>query len=198
MTQPKCKSNPFHCNLPTAPFPPNRRHRWQMNPTKAQRKQQDLGAEEGSEEGERLGREGLIRTLRSRDWDLEGARHSVGCLHWPLGCTFGDGPPPVFDQPSYNPSPATTPTDHQSQRKPGAGGTGSGGNGGATGGGDGSEAIGNADAARTVLRVKQKLEGVAGGEGEPLGVAAQVDVLLAEARDPELLCRMFVGWGAWM
>jgi ataxia telangiectasia mutated family protein len=49
-----------------------------------------------------------------------------------------------------------------------------------------------------VLRVKQKLEGVAGGEGEPLGVPAQVDVLLAEAQDPELLCRMFVGWSAWM
>ncbi|KAI8470131.1 MAG: kinase-like domain-containing protein [Monoraphidium minutum] len=68
-----------------------------------------------------------------------------------------------------------------------------------TGGGEGpSQALGNADAARAVLRVKQKLEGVAGGEGEPLGVAAQVDALLAEAQDAEKLCRMFVGWSAWM
>jgi ataxia telangiectasia mutated family protein len=61
-----------------------------------------------------------------------------------------------------------------------------------------ADAIGNADAARAVLRVKQKLEGVAGGEGGALGVAAQVDELLAQAQDPELLCRMFVGWSAWM
>lgn len=52
--------------------------------------------------------------------------------------------------------------------------TAAGGSDGGDGGTEGSEALGNADAARAVLRVKQKLEGVAGGEGEPLGVEAQV------------------------
>jgi ataxia telangiectasia mutated family protein len=87
-------------------------------------------------------------------------------------------------------------TNHQTNRLAAGGGDGASGADGASEGGAG--ALGNADAARTVLRVKQKLEGVAGGEGEPLGVAAQVDVLLAEAQDPELLCRMFVGWSPWM
>lgn len=62
-------------------------------------------------------------------------------------------------------------------------------------------ALGNADAARAVLRVKQKLEGAAGGgggDGGPLSPAAQVDALLAQAQDPERLCRMFAGWSPWM
>ena len=78
-----------------------------------------------------------------------------------------------------------------------AGGTAGAGTAGGAAGTDGA-ALGNADAARAVLRVKQKLEGAAGGDGAPLSVAAQVGALLAEAQDPDLLCRMFVGWSAWM
>lgn len=63
---------------------------------------------------------------------------------------------------------------------------------------DGGGVIGNADAERAVLRVKQKLEGLDGGEGEPRSVAAQVNALLQEARDPERLCRMYVGWSPFM
>lgn len=75
-----------------------------------------------------------------------------------------------------------------------------GGSGSGTGGGGGSSAtqLRNADAERVVLRVKQKLEGLDGGEGEPRGVAGQVAALLAEAQDPERLARMYVGWAAWM
>ncbi len=64
-------------------------------------------------------------------------------------------------------------------------------------GGDSTE-LGNADAERAVLRVKQKLEGVDGDEGEPRGVEGQVQALLQEAQDPERLCRMYVGWAAYM
>eukprot|EP00198_Chlamydomonas_reinhardtii_P004334 XP_001693670.1 serine/threonine-protein kinase ATM [Chlamydomonas reinhardtii] len=80
--------------------------------------------------------------------------------------------------------------------------------------------LGNADAARVVLRVKQKLEGRmdvvglgsggAAGSGGAEGAAAagamhvpapsllQVRALLAEAQDPARWCRMYPGWSAWM
>lgn len=58
--------------------------------------------------------------------------------------------------------------------------------------------IGNADAERAVLRVKQKLEGQDVEGGAALSVAAQVGVLLAAAQDPDNLSRMFIGWAAWM
>eukprot|EP00878_Enallax_costatus_P029422 GHUV01031903.1.p1 GENE.GHUV01031903.1~~GHUV01031903.1.p1 ORF type:complete len:172 (+),score=38.04 GHUV01031903.1:1219-1734(+) len=58
--------------------------------------------------------------------------------------------------------------------------------------------IGNADAERAVLRVKQKLEGQDVEGGAALSVAAQVGVLLAAAQDPNNLCRMFLGWAAFM
>lgn len=114
---------------------------------------------------------------------------------------------------------------------------------GADGGG-----LANADAERTLLRVKQKLEGVeAGGclqgaqegsrgggsscsrgssiqpllcqlclpacplcrpkrlplphragEGEARGVEGQVQQLLADAQDPDKLCRMYIGWQSWV
>ena len=58
----------------------------------------------------------------------------------------------------------------------------------------------NADAARALLRVRQKLAGLdaSGGDGAPLSVEAQVRVLLHEATDPGRLCRMYVGWAPWL
>jgi ataxia telangiectasia mutated family protein len=66
------------------------------------------------------------------------------------------------------------------------------------GGGGGGVVLGNADAERVVLRVRQKLEGLDSSEGEPRGVVGQVAGLLAEAQDPDNLGRMYVGWAAWM
>lgn len=99
--------------------------------------------------------------------------------------------------------------------------------------------LANADAERTLLRVKQKLEGVEAGErryvlccavlgwpgvchvmpppvvlaglrrqhvlcfsantgeGEARGVGGQVQQLLADAQDPDKLCRLYIGWQAW-
>ncbi|XP_060670261.1 serine/threonine-protein kinase ATM [Ziziphus jujuba] len=55
---------------------------------------------------------------------------------------------------------------------------------------------GNKDAARALLRVKQKLDGYEGGEMR--SVHGQVQQLIQDAIDPERLCLMFPGWGAWM
>lgn len=63
--------------------------------------------------------------------------------------------------------------------------------------GSGAAAIGNADAERAVLRVKQKLEGQDVEGGVAMSVAAQVGKWLQSAQDPDRLCRMFVGWAAW-
>ncbi|KAK9825683.1 hypothetical protein WJX81_003257 [Elliptochloris bilobata] len=56
----------------------------------------------------------------------------------------------------------------------------------------------NADAERALLRVKHKLEGLDSGEGEARSVEGQVQQLLQEAADPDRLCRMYVGWAAWL
>ncbi|GAX72620.1 hypothetical protein CEUSTIGMA_g76.t1 [Chlamydomonas eustigma] len=61
----------------------------------------------------------------------------------------------------------------------------------------GGESIGNADAERVVLRVRQKLDGVE-GDGGPRSVEGQVAQLLHDAQDPEKLSRMYVGWAAWL
>lgn len=55
---------------------------------------------------------------------------------------------------------------------------------------------GNKDAARALLRVKQKLDGYE--EGEMRSVHGQVRQLIQDAIDPDRLCRMFPGWGAWL
>ncbi|KAJ4840216.1 hypothetical protein Tsubulata_002970 [Turnera subulata] len=55
---------------------------------------------------------------------------------------------------------------------------------------------GNKDAARALLRVKQKLDGYE--EGELRSVQGQVQQLIQDAIDPERLCQMFPGWGAWL
>ncbi|KAG0604904.1 hypothetical protein M758_9G018000 [Ceratodon purpureus] len=55
---------------------------------------------------------------------------------------------------------------------------------------------GNKDAARALLRVKQKLDGYEGGEMRSL--QGQVQQLVQDAQDPERLSHMFPGWGAWL
>lgn len=61
-----------------------------------------------------------------------------------------------------------------------------------------SGGLGNADAERAVLRVKQKLQGQDVEGGAALSVAAQVAAMLQAARDPENLSRMFKGWAPWV
>lgn len=55
---------------------------------------------------------------------------------------------------------------------------------------------GNKDAARALMRVKQKLDGYE--EGEMRSVRGQVQQLMHDAVDPDRLCHMFPGWGAWL
>lgn len=61
----------------------------------------------------------------------------------------------------------------------------------------GGVSVANADAERTLLRIKQKLEGVEAGEGEARGVEGQVQQLLADAQDSDKLSKMYIGWQAW-
>ncbi|KAL4634029.1 hypothetical protein ACB092_04G167700 [Castanea dentata] len=58
------------------------------------------------------------------------------------------------------------------------------------------ECEGNKDATRALMRVKQKLDGYE--EGEMRSVRGQVQQLIQDAIDPERLCHMFPGWGAWL
>ncbi|KAK6920707.1 Phosphatidylinositol 3-/4-kinase, catalytic domain [Dillenia turbinata] len=55
---------------------------------------------------------------------------------------------------------------------------------------------GNKDATRALLRVKQKLDGYEGGEMR--SVHGQVQQLIQDAIDPERLCQLYPGWGAWL
>ncbi|KAL7139007.1 hypothetical protein ABFS83_09G021400 [Erythranthe nasuta] len=61
---------------------------------------------------------------------------------------------------------------------------------------DDDEYEGNKDAARALLRVKQKLDGYE--DGEMRSVNGQVQQLIQDAIDPDRLCHMFPGWGAWL
>ncbi|KAK4479334.1 hypothetical protein RD792_014846 [Penstemon davidsonii] len=61
---------------------------------------------------------------------------------------------------------------------------------------DEDEYEGNKDAARALLRVKQKLDGYE--DGEMRSVHGQVQQLVQDAIDPDRLCHMFPGWGAWL
>ncbi|KAI4341400.1 hypothetical protein MLD38_026129 [Melastoma candidum] len=55
---------------------------------------------------------------------------------------------------------------------------------------------GNKDAARALMRVKQKLDGYE--DGELRSIHGQVQQLIQDAIDPERLGHMFPGWGAWL
>lgn len=56
--------------------------------------------------------------------------------------------------------------------------------------------IGNAPAARALLRLKAKIQGVE--YGQALSVEGQVNQLINEAQDPERLCKMYKGWAPWV
>ncbi|KAM4115238.1 hypothetical protein ACJW30_04G133500 [Castanea mollissima] len=58
------------------------------------------------------------------------------------------------------------------------------------------ECEGNKDATRALMRVKKKLDGYE--EGEMRSVRGQVQQLIQDAIDPERLCHMYPGWGAWL
>lgn len=77
-----------------------------------------------------------------------------------------------------------------------AAGGGGGGSGAAIG--PSSDGLGNADAERAVLRVKQKLQGQDVEGGATLSVGAQVAAMMQAASDPENLCRMYRGWAPWV
>jgi len=66
------------------------------------------------------------------------------------------------------------------------------------GGGVGDGGTGSADAERTILRVRAKLDGRAFDDGDIRGVEGQVQELLREAQDPDRLCRLYVGWAPWL
>ncbi|KFK34114.1 hypothetical protein AALP_AA5G103600 [Arabis alpina] len=55
---------------------------------------------------------------------------------------------------------------------------------------------GNKDAARALMRVKQKLDGYEGGEMR--SIHGQAQQLIQDAIDADRLAHMFPGWGAWM
>lgn len=55
---------------------------------------------------------------------------------------------------------------------------------------------GNKDATRALMRVKQKLDGYE--EGEMRSVHGQVQQLIQDAIDPDRLCQLYPGWGAWL
>jgi hypothetical protein len=56
--------------------------------------------------------------------------------------------------------------------------------------------IGNPDAASTVVRLRQKLQGLEFGDA--LSITGQVKQLIAEAQDASNLSRMFPGWAPWI
>ncbi|TQD95703.1 hypothetical protein C1H46_018647 [Malus baccata] len=60
---------------------------------------------------------------------------------------------------------------------------------------------GNKDAAHALMRVKQKLDGYEEGKCEAYmdrNLSLQVQLLIQDAIDPEHLCQLFPGWGAWL
>lgn len=61
-----------------------------------------------------------------------------------------------------------------------------------------SHSFGRDAAERTLLRIKNKLNGFEDPTGEPLGVEGQVELCINEARSYENLSRMFHGWAPWL
>lgn len=57
----------------------------------------------------------------------------------------------------------------------------------------------NDAATRAIGRINEKLKGYEEGTfGEQQTIEGQVRLLINEARDPNNLCRLFPGWGAWV
>ena len=61
-----------------------------------------------------------------------------------------------------------------------------------------SPAPDNQAAERVLFKVKQKLAGYADASHDALSVEGQVRHLIADARDPDNLCRLFPGWAPWL
>jgi len=55
----------------------------------------------------------------------------------------------------------------------------------------------NVDAQRTLLRIRQKLQGFEDPNGEALSVEGQVKVLVNQARAKDKNGMMYEGWSAW-
>ena len=53
-------------------------------------------------------------------------------------------------------------------------------------------------AERTLMRIKNKLQGFEDPSGEALSVEGQVDLLINEAMSPANLCKIFPGWAPWL
>lgn len=53
-------------------------------------------------------------------------------------------------------------------------------------------------ARRTIIRIKNKLQGYDESAGEGLSVEGQVEILINEAKSVDKLCRLFVGWAPWL
>ena len=62
------------------------------------------------------------------------------------------------------------------------------------GGGGGNALVGTADANRTLLNIKRKLEGLESGDSAARSVEGQVAHLLSEAVEASNLARMYIGW----
>ena len=57
----------------------------------------------------------------------------------------------------------------------------------------------NDSADRAIAKIHEKLQGYEDGtSGEHKTVAGQVKLLINEARDPDNLCALYVGWTPWM
>jgi len=54
------------------------------------------------------------------------------------------------------------------------------------------------EAERTLLRIRQKLQGYEDPNGDAMSVEGHVKYLITEARDPANLCRVFFGWSPWL
>eukprot|EP01094_Clydonella_sp_ATCC50884_P029519 TRINITY_DN9264_c0_g1_i1.p1 TRINITY_DN9264_c0_g1~~TRINITY_DN9264_c0_g1_i1.p1 ORF type:complete len:1132 (+),score=301.06 TRINITY_DN9264_c0_g1_i1:190-3396(+) len=65
-----------------------------------------------------------------------------------------------------------------------------------SGSSESSDYSGNTTAARALIRIKAKLQGV--DSGHLLSVSGQVNALINEARDDSKLANMFRGWSAWV
>ncbi len=53
-------------------------------------------------------------------------------------------------------------------------------------------------AERTLMRIRNKLQGFEDSTGEGLGVEGQVEQLIATARDTKNLSRIYIGWAPWL
>ncbi|CAB1111628.1 unnamed protein product [Ectocarpus sp. CCAP 1310/34] len=58
--------------------------------------------------------------------------------------------------------------------------------------------VGGDAAQRALARIKHKLQGYVDPNGDAMSVEGQVKLLINQARDPENLCKLYVGWAPWL